>query len=172
MGERAASNTSGTLQTNTNTKKKSEDHIRKSKNSEEKLSCSLWREFSLRGCCSSESEIRCPIDSKYCDKFHNCSCQRKHKAKTKKLYFNYFFSFCHTHKKGAPRSHLRYATSAPQTSLSCDLWHPLPAQPMTASFTGWCSPHLLPMAFLLMQMCKTHTHTYTHLCASLKEQSN
>lgn len=47
----------------------------------------------------------------------------------------------------------------PLRPLFCDLWHPLPAQPMTASFADWCSPHLLPMAFLLMLMCKTHTHT-------------
>lgn len=162
MGKRAASNTSDTLQTNTKAKKKSEDHIRKNKNSEEKLSCSLWREFSLRGCRSSESKIRCPIDSQYCDRFHNCSCQRKHKAKTKNNIS--ITSSAFITKKGAPRSHLRYATSAPQTSLFCDLWHPLPAQPMTASFAGWCSPHLLPMAFLLLLMCKTHTHTHTHTC--------
>lgn len=86
MGKRAASNTSDTLKTNTKAKKKLEDHIRKNKNSEEKLSCSLWREFSLRGCRSSESKIRCPIDSQYCDRFHNCSCRRKHKAKTKIIF--------------------------------------------------------------------------------------
>lgn len=73
-------------------------------------------------------------------------------------------------KKGASRSHLRGATSAPQTSLFCDLWHPLPAQPMKASFAHTCPtvcpPHLLPMAFLLVLMCKTppYTHTHTHIC--------
>lgn len=126
--------------------RRSQKSIQKNKNSEEKLSYSMWREFSLRGCRSSESKIRCPVDSKYCDRFHNCSCQRKHKAKTKKNNISITpsaFTTKKKKKKGAPRSHLRYATSAPRTSLFCDLWHPLPVQPMTASapltFCLWLS---------------------------------
>lgn len=81
-----------------------------------------------------------PVDSKYCDRFHNCSCQRKHKAKIKK-YFNHFFSFYHK-KRSIKKPPQRCYFSPSDLPF---LW-PLASSSSSANESQFCShlPHCMP----------------------------